>query len=549
MFKLIFLFTTIITFNYSWAQDKAFMSFGGGCGNNTALSRFKNGIEETAKANGHRTYSSFSNSEKSVADPASSGNINHLKAELEKAIADFGKKDCNKEHCQFIFHISTHGYPGDVSSPVSFGLEKEKKVGHAVCLANNTKYYVSDLKPYFTKLKEKGVKIGVIDESCFSGGSANELGDVACVLTATSSFIPNTAPDDYASFSKSTSENIDAGFKNPSFEDLMIGELVGQTGTGMKNVPLMKYPAEDKVMAGLNAYSEFFGYLQNSLQINKAIYATGKMDLVKFSSLIKECHEAFVKANGIPPEAIKSQEWYIEFQKDPVRVDVCRFIPIVRNHHDKLAELKWDEDKKSNFVGVLKSCDETNSVLDNQNKAVLNTLSDVSNFMIKDMEPNLKELGFQETDITKLFTDINFESESVKKLAKQYKFDCKAGFNNHTKPYAEFKAYKREGEATQLSIHLVNINDISAGFPSHKDCFNFCLDTIKLVSKLKSRLDGDQYVASNCLNKIKALHLIRKKAIRMELEKRIGANQSLSVEEKKLKLKGLNSNTCEQIKM
>ena len=96
--------------------------------------------------------------------------IHYLDARLK------GQKALKKGD-QLLIAIATHGsrYP------------------HSICLGDNSTIGMAEFIPYIQTLVKRGVKIAFTDASCYSGNSANLLGDYgACVLTEGN---PNTTGD------------------------------------------------------------------------------------------------------------------------------------------------------------------------------------------------------------------------------------------------------------------------------------------------------------------------------------------------------------------
>ncbi|MBI3543498.1 MAG: hypothetical protein HY075_09525 [Deltaproteobacteria bacterium] len=87
-------------------------------------------------------------------------------AALEREIANPGE--------QFLLAISSHGSPAP----------------HFFCLGDGTYMYVKDIAPYLKRLKDKGVKVAVLDGSCYSGNTPDDLASLGvCTMSGTN---PNT---------------------------------------------------------------------------------------------------------------------------------------------------------------------------------------------------------------------------------------------------------------------------------------------------------------------------------------------------------------------
>lgn len=67
---------------------------------------------------------------------------------------------------------------------LSFETHGSQHPSHGICSNDGSYLEVAVLKPRLEALKKAGVKIAVLDASCYSGGSVSTLGDVACVLSS-----------------------------------------------------------------------------------------------------------------------------------------------------------------------------------------------------------------------------------------------------------------------------------------------------------------------------------------------------------------------------
>ncbi len=91
---------------------------------------------------------------------------------LDSAAAKLGPQD------QLLIDIHTHG------------ARRFANVAHSICMKdpkNSDELYVDDkrLQAKLEQLKKKGVKIAILDQSCYSGGSIEPLRRFGCVLAAT----------------------------------------------------------------------------------------------------------------------------------------------------------------------------------------------------------------------------------------------------------------------------------------------------------------------------------------------------------------------------
>jgi|GEM_PF-6197511 len=124
-------------------------------------------VDSLLKRSGLKTSSVFMNTENEL--------LKQL--ELEIKAAEAAKKD-GKSY-QLFLGINTHG-----------AQEVEGKE-HEICFSKpdgqNEFIPVSKLRPYLKRLKDLGAKVGVQDNSCYSGSTVKHLGDLGCVITNQSS--------------------------------------------------------------------------------------------------------------------------------------------------------------------------------------------------------------------------------------------------------------------------------------------------------------------------------------------------------------------------
>ena len=292
-------FTIILMMNSLLAQSnrssKAFLRFGGACGNNSSLNNMSNPLIESAKKDENfKVYDSYhggpesrikvstapkiTKGDKEVPNPQydkpkynyneyAHGGEEHLNSKLESMWKQFEEKDCTKEDCQVIINLPAHGYPTDTFSMAKAGFRDIKKKHHGICMANGKKLSIDHFKPHLERLKNKGVKIAVITEACFSGETAEVLGDYACVLTSTGSHIPHTnlsENDNPMAKAIYKHQGYGAAIKNLqnnkpiSMTDLAIENLLNTTAGGMLNVPIISNPEGDDFLKKLNNASNIF---------------------------------------------------------------------------------------------------------------------------------------------------------------------------------------------------------------------------------------------------------------------------------------------------
>ena len=509
------------------AQEKSFLTFGGGCGNNELLTRFKQTIEDGAKKNGYEIYDSFSYQEEAVEDVISNdgkiitakpGNRVHFEQQMKKVVDKYKNMDCKNDKCQFVLSLSTHGAPGDVSNPENYGIDEEKR-GHNICTADNGRYNVSDLKPFLSDLKKLGVNIGIIDESCYGGGSANELQKYGCVLTSTSSYIPHTEPSVFSSYSSAYAKvTNNLKIKAPNMQQMAIAELVNQSSSNQQNVPLIKFPESDKNLAVLNMMTEFIGYRQKSDKLVKGFKYIAKMDVVEFSTVLKQCKAAFDKIVGVI-ENQKDAQWLKNFLADPKLNSICRETPIVRNHRDKLAEMDWDEENFKTFKSALR-CEMASHSSKDQFVKFIGAMNEN---MITSIKPQLTE--FDKGDLDDAFTQASINGKLVKDMAKSYNFKCVSfDFGNKLGKLYEMvrkeasNALKKKDMVTSTRLTNFNFNVqyiIENKAEVNSDpakCFRYC-KTITKFAMSKNFNSELNFLASSCVNKMKALYLMQKEVI------------------------------------
>jgi len=506
---LLFSYFTLLS---AWTQSNSVMSFGGGCGDNRLLKRFKNSLVNQAQAHGFEEFSSFADQEERVLNENAPGNKAHLENQLSQVVKKYENKDCDKEECQFLFSISAHGYPGDISSPVKYGLNQSKKIGHAVCLANNQKYPVANFKPYLDKLKKMGVKIGIIDESCFSGGSALELSEYGCVLSVTSSFTPHTAIQSNASHSGAYNKvKVNLENPRPTMQQMMIASLVNQTFSGMKNLPLMRQPDNDTVMDRLNKVSEFIGYKESASAVGRGIYLIKNMSADKFASIMKLCKKVFDNAAGKPMETIQSEQWYKDFSKNKEQEGICRKLPVVRNHRDKLAAMNWDQGSFDKFKNSLECEFKQNLVSSDLNHLLSKSISDLEVETIFEKEPIIQNKKIDANIMDEAFQKIELSAKDLSLVAQKYGFKCSAGLD---KAPAGTQSASR---SIRSSVNIIkNLPQFGVNI---KPCVSLCTSIIKANLRSRSFNSGDDYFAAGCINKMKAIYLMTKEVQKAKEDK------------------------------
>ncbi len=111
--------------------------------------------------------------------PTGTGNVPVLtKASMFKAIAEAKKNLGNTPGDQFLLAINTHG-----SQPPD----------HMVCMGDGELVPMREIKEKLLELKNKGIKVGVLDASCFSGGTVEIFRDSGiCAISATGTNVTGT---------------------------------------------------------------------------------------------------------------------------------------------------------------------------------------------------------------------------------------------------------------------------------------------------------------------------------------------------------------------
>ena len=106
-----------------------------------------------------------------------------LISELDRIAGSVSKND------QFLMNIVTHGAPGKELA------DKD----HFICMGNGQKISVNDpdFQAGIKRIHDKGVKIAVLDDSCYGGGSIDAFKDYGCVLSTQSSELVSTAIYDW----------------------------------------------------------------------------------------------------------------------------------------------------------------------------------------------------------------------------------------------------------------------------------------------------------------------------------------------------------------
>lgn len=141
-----------------------------------------------------------------------------------------------KEGDQFLLTILTHG--------------TYKKGGHLICLGDGSGLDLSDsaIASPLRKLNQKGVRVAVIDNSCFGGQTVSIFSEHACVLATQSGNFPsfvgsNLNQNGVTSVSLDLLEHSDQSRKI-SMEDLFVATSMNHPATGV-------FP----VMSGLDRYN------------------------------------------------------------------------------------------------------------------------------------------------------------------------------------------------------------------------------------------------------------------------------------------------------
>lgn len=189
------------------------------------------------------------------------GSVLSLTQQLDDAIANLKPGD------QFLLSFFTHGAPAG------------GKYQHSICTSEGFLIDISSAKitSRLEKLKAKGVKLGFIDSSCYSGGSIPILSKYGCVLSLTTEH--NTSASDYifaniVNMPASTLKN--GGLKNDgsfSLEDLFITHKDQYANPNNPNAQdrgsrsASNFPQISGFQKG-NSYSEFFSIARSLNEYN-----------------------------------------------------------------------------------------------------------------------------------------------------------------------------------------------------------------------------------------------------------------------------------------
>lgn len=133
----------------------------------------------------------------------------NILAELDKALE-------MKTSDEFVLFIGSHGSP------------KTDYASHAICVYNestrgNDYFYINDfeLKQKLQNINSKGIKITILDDSCYGGNAVNELSQFGCVLSSTGPDIINMITGtvgEQVTYGTSFAPNIINLFNNNSYK-------------------------------------------------------------------------------------------------------------------------------------------------------------------------------------------------------------------------------------------------------------------------------------------------------------------------------------------
>ncbi len=513
----IILILIFISFNALADDSKVYFSFGGGCGNPETLKKFKKELEESALKNGHKVLSSFHESEQPTNNESSPGNKNHFESQLKQVIKDFKEKDCQVENCQFVLNLTAHGYPGDNREASTYGFPQFSTRKHGLCLANDQKYETQNLRPFLEELKKQGVKVGIIDESCYGGSSVGAFSDLACVVTATSSIIPHSASHSSNSFSTSHQKLSDEGSKQVSLENMMVQQLLKTSSVGgINNLPMVGMPKMSKTLQELNKASDVLSYKQSQKFTGEVIRKLPTMSLEDFREKLHSCSLFYKKTKGKPVEVLEKESWYQDFTEDKFLFDFCTKINFNKSHARKYDGLVWNKKEKqiyregliceSKYFSSQRLFEDLSVELEdyiqtslNDSKASLPSGSEVDKYL-NSLKANLASYDF----------NCRFDIRQFIKERPQFAYEM--GISKTTKESDIQKKFK----TSMITPFLNSTND------NVENCYKSCRSVLKNIHFVKST-KHDHLLASMCLNRLKAFQVIIDK-VKAEKSK---ANHSL----------------------
>lgn len=456
----IYRLTLIVMTSLYWSlaqSDDTFFSFGGGCGGNKVLNSFASPFESKARSKGYEVVRSFHDSDTPSVGHDGPGTEIDLLARLDQVIKKYESPagSCKTKNCQFILNISSHGFPGDVVSD---------KVKHSVCGADGAKVDLSKVRKKLLVLNKMGINIGIIDESCFSGGSLDLFSDFSCVLTSASKVLPHNSPSQSASYGRSLSKFSTAPV---SFLDLAVTQLLHVSNVNlMQNTPLVGSPDSDPILDRLNKISNSIGQSMKTSLYKDFMQEFKFKTPTELKAFLSSCSTLFNKFSGLPMEVVTKDPRFIELKLDPKMITYCSKVTYVRNHASLISESqKWDQQDYDSFLGEL-SCEmipETGVEALAKEAISIGTSVGPSSSLNK----SLNEIAGR---------------KDVKTAADAAGFSC----STHL-------------EKSSLAVVAKEVTSLSG-------CVNLCTSQIESLSRLKNA--DKYYVASVCVNKLKALKLI-----------------------------------------
>lgn len=518
---IFFLFVLFLTNNLiAQEKNKAYLRFGGACGANVALSKMSGPFYTRAnKSDEYIVYDSYHGSEASGVsvegdDPKYNEDVNAHggKAHLDKQLAalekQFSNKDCDKEDCQMILNLAAHGYPTDTFSMESAGFKsskfkkgKEKKISknsHGICMADGKKLSITHFKPALERLKNKGVKIAVISEACFSGETADILGDYACVLTATGSHIPHTtaAHEGYGGALNKIKQK-----GSITMNDLAIKNLL-ETNTGrMLNVPIIRSPENDPILNQLNDASNAFTFKKQKVFVDALVKDAKNMDKDKFIAEMKTCVKLFKLKNGKPLETIEDEKWYKDL--DPKDRELCfgdssyyRNISTIRNNIKDLDDFDWDQFDPNELVGELTKCASSQGSL---SSLIGDNFEELTQALVVEATGSIG--GNADLIIPELEKRLKLDNSGkslLSELAKQKGVSCKK--------IKELTGVTHENEVKDYKSHPLSI--LNCSDHQLKCCVDRCNYYIK--DNVNKYDEYSMSISAACLNIIKATYLVSK---------------------------------------
>jgi hypothetical protein len=425
------------------------------------------------------------------------GGKDHLDLQMEALMKQFKDKDCKKEDCQTIINLPAHGYPTDTFDLSKAGFKDVKKNHHGICMANGKKLSIEYFKPYLKELKKNGVKVAVVSEACFSGETADILGDYACVLTSTGSHIPHTTLK-YRGYGQGL-KYLQNG-EPISMTDLAITNLMHTNAGGMLNVPIVSNPEKDAFLQKLNDASNVFTLKKQKGFINELIDDATNMSKDEFVKDMKTCVKLYKGKNGRPLETIKGEDWYQKFDKE--EKDLCfgeksyyRNISTLRNHLPELDDFDWDYFDPNDLVAELKICNDSNKSLSSLIPSDFDTISD---HLVAETKTKIEgDINLVIPNFKDMFKLDDEGKSALTKAAKEKGMQC--GSVHNAIAQTDDETISKDRAPTELK-------------KCKKDQLKCCVEKCQgYIAKTEEF--SDEYsmrIGAACINNMKALYLIGK---------------------------------------